>query len=95
MLQKHNCKLVVSIKLTNLKGKESFHSVDWDNKVITDSPHNYVVNETYDRTNSEKSRLAFLKLYPLTEFKSWQITSVYELFQCKHHSITHRQTLQF
>ena len=79
---------MISIKLTNLKGKEMSHLVAWGGKVITDSPLNCVVNETYDRTNSEKSRLAFLKLYPLTEFKSWQIKFVYELRQCKYQSTT-------
>ena len=86
LLQKYNHKLVVSTKLANLKSKEMSHSVAWDDRVIADSPHNCVVNETYDRINSEKSRLGFLKLYPLTEFKRWQITSVYELHQCKHQS---------
>jgi hypothetical protein len=39
------------------------------------------VNNTYDRTNPEKSKLAFAKLFPKTEFQSWQITSVYRLCQ--------------
>ena len=38
-------------------------------------------NNTYDRTNPEKSKLAFAKLFKTTEFASWQITSVYRLCQ--------------
>ena len=40
LLQKHDCKLVVRIKLTNLKGNTMSHSVAWGVKVITDSSHN-------------------------------------------------------
>ena len=44
-------------------------------------PYISKVNNTYDRTNPEKSKLAFAKLFKPTEFQSWQITSVYRLCQ--------------
>ena len=92
LLQKRDCKLVVQIKLTNLKGNLMSHLVTWDGNVITDSPHKYVANITYNRTNSKKSKRAFLKLYPSNQFKKWKITSMYNLRHCKHQNTTHRQT---
>ena len=53
----------------------------WDGDCIHDRPYLSKVNNTYDRTNPEKSKLAFAKLFKTTEFKSWQITSVYRLCQ--------------
>ena len=41
------------------------------------------MNDTPDRTDQEKSKLAFGKLYPTMRFLSWQITSVYQIQQAK------------
>jgi hypothetical protein len=57
------------------------HFVAWDGECIHDRPYISKVNNTYDRTNPEKSKLAFAKLFKKTDFASWQITSVYRLCQ--------------
>ena len=81
LLQEHQCKLVINIRLTDLDGDPMSHFVAWDGECIHDRPYLSKVNNTYDRTNPEKSKLAFAKLFKTTEFKSWQITSVYRLCQ--------------
>jgi hypothetical protein len=81
LLQERDCKLVVNAKLTDPEGDTISHFVAWDGQYITD-PHYRLrskVNDTTDRTDKEKSKLAFAKLFPSTEFASWQITSVYQL----------------
>jgi hypothetical protein len=84
LLQERECKLVVHIALTDHNGDEISHFVAWDGKVITDKPLNSRVNNTTDRTNEKKSKLAFGKLFPKSEFASWQITAVYELRRVWH-----------
>ena len=79
LLQEHDCRLVINIKLTNIEGRTISHFVAWDGKVIYDRPFTSMVNETKDRTYPEMSKMAFAKLYPKSEFTSWQITSVYQL----------------
>jgi hypothetical protein len=75
------CKLVIDIRLTDLDGDPMSHFVAFDGECIHDRPYTIKVNNTYDRTNPEKSKLAFGKLLKKTEFASWQITSVYRLCQ--------------
>ena len=79
LLQEHDCRLVINIKLTNIEGRTISHFVAWDGKVIYDRPFTSMVNKTKDRTYPEISKMAFAKLYPKSEFTSWQITSVYQL----------------
>ena len=79
LLQEHDCRLVIHIKLTNLKSETWSHFVGWDGSVIYDRPFTSKVNNTRDRTNPEASKMAFAKLYPKAEFSSWQITSVFKL----------------
>ena len=81
LLQEHQCKLVINLRLTDLDGDPMSHFVAFDGECIHDRPYLSKVNSTYDRTNPEKSKLAFAKLFKTTEFKSWQITSVYRLCQ--------------
>ena len=75
------CKLVINLRLTDLDGDAMSHFVAFDGECIHDRPYLSKVNNTYDRTNPEKSKLAFAKLFKTTEFASWQITSVYRLCQ--------------
>ena len=56
-----------------------FHFVVWDGKVIYNEQFASKVNKTQDCTNTEMSKMAFAKIYPKSEFTSWQITSVYQL----------------
>ena len=79
LLQETDCNLIIHIRLTDMKGEAISHFVAWNGKVIIDHPKSSKVNDTTDRTDQEKSNLAFGKLYPTTKFLSWQITSVYAL----------------
>ena len=81
LLQERQCKLVINLRLTDLDGDPMSHFVAFDGECIHDRPYISKVNSTYDRTNPEKSKLAFGKLFPKTEFTLWQITSVYRLCQ--------------
>ena len=81
LLQERQCKLVINLRLTDLDGDAMSHFVAWDGDCIHDRPYLSKVNNTYDRTNPEKSKLAFAKLFKPTEFQSWQVTSVYRLCQ--------------
>ena len=81
LLQERQCKLVINVRLTDLDGDPMLHFVAFDGDCIYDRPYLSKVNNTYDRTNPEKSKLAFAKLFKPTEFQSWQITSVYRLCQ--------------
>ena len=81
LLQERRCKLVINLRLTDLDGDAMSHFVAWDGDCIHDRPYLSKVNSTYDRTNPEKSKLAFAKLFKPTEFQSWQVTSVYRLCQ--------------
>ena len=81
LLQERRCKLVINLRLTDLDGDAMSHFVAWDGDCIHDRPYLSKVNNTYDRTNPEKSKLAFAKLFKPTEFQSWQVTSVYRLCQ--------------
>ena len=60
----------VSIRLTDLKGNILSHFVTWNGKDIIDHPNSSKMNDTTDRTNTEKNRLAFAKLFP-TIFLLW------------------------
>ena len=82
ILQERECRMIISIKLTNLEGMTMSHFVAWDGKVIYDRPFTSNVNNIRDRANPERSNMAFAKLYPKSEFKSWQITTVYQLMTC-------------
>jgi hypothetical protein len=79
LLQERQCKLVINLRLTDLDGDPMSHFVAFDGECIHDRPYLSKVNNTYDRTNPEKSKLAFAKLFKPTEFQSWQVTSVYRL----------------
>jgi hypothetical protein len=81
LLQERQCKLVTNLRITDLDGDAMSHFVAFDGECIHDRPYISKVNNTYDRTNPEKSKLAFAKLFKPTEFQSWQITSVYRLCQ--------------
>ena len=83
LLQERDCRLVINITLTNIKGRKMSHFVAWDGNEIFDRPHTSRVSQIKDRANHEASKLAFGKLYPRTEFKTWQITSVFQLVVCK------------
>ena len=83
ILQERDCRLVISLSLTNKEGRTMSHFVAWDGKEIFDRPHTNRVSRIKDRANHEASKLAFGKLYPRTEFKAWQITSVFQLVVCK------------
>ena len=76
LLKEKYCKLIVNIRLTDLKGNILSHFVAWNGKDIIDHPNSSKMNDTTDRTNPEKNRLAFAKLFPRI-FLLWQITSVY------------------
>jgi hypothetical protein len=81
LLQERQCKLVINLRLTDLDGDPMSHFVAFDGDCIHDRPYLSKVNNTYDRTNPEKNKLAFGKLFKKTEFQSWQVTSVYRLCQ--------------
>jgi hypothetical protein len=57
LLQEHQCKLVINLRLTDLDGVSMSHFVAWDGDCIHDRPYTSKVNNTYDRTNPEKSKL--------------------------------------
>ena len=82
ILQERECRMIISVKLTNLEGMTMSHFVAWDGKVIYDRPFTSNVNNIRDRANPERSNMVFAKLYPKSEFKSWQITTVYQLMTC-------------
>ena len=79
MFQETRCKIVIRLKLTNLKKEEMIHFVAWDGEKVYDKPNDLIINREKDLASKKASTLAFGKLYPKTEFFSWQITSVYQL----------------
>ena len=81
VLQERRCALVIHVKLVDLEGDEVSHFVGYDGKTIHDQPHVCKVNDTTDRTDWAQSKLAFAKLFPKTEYTSWQTTAVYRLCQ--------------
>jgi hypothetical protein len=81
LLQERQCKLGINLRLTDLDGDAMSHILAWDVECIHDRPYLSKVNNTYDRTNPEKSKLTFGKLFKETDFQSWQVTSVYRLCQ--------------
>jgi hypothetical protein len=87
LLQERQCKLVINLRLTNRDGDAMSHFVAFDGECIHDRPYLSKVNSTYDRTNPEKNKLAFGKLFKKPEFQSWQITSVYRLCQSHKHCV--------
>ena len=82
ILQEHKCRMIINIKLTSLEGLTMSHFVAWDGKVIYDRPFTSHVSKIRDRESPEKSNMAFARLYPKSEFKNWQITTVYQLVPC-------------
>ena len=58
-----------------------FHFVAWDGEMVYDTPYNNIIDRQKDLASKEASKMVFGKLYPKTEFLSWQITAVYELVQ--------------
>ena len=80
LLNKKNCKLIVNMRLTDLKGNIISHFLAWNGKVVIVHPNSSKVNDTTDRKNPEKSKLAFSKLFPGRMCSSWRITSVYQLY---------------
>ena len=78
LLKESNCKLIIHIKLIQ-EGETLSHFVAWDGKIITDKPKSSMVNSSSDRRNAKMSNLVFEKLFPKSEFSSWQITAVYQL----------------
>ena len=79
ILQKQICKLVIRIKLSNLKNQTVYHSVGWDGSVIHDHPKMCIVNRTTDRRYWDDSKAVFDRLYPRKYFMGWQIATVYRL----------------
>ena len=82
LFQEYRCSLVVHVNLLDHNGSTIPHFVAWNGRTIIDHhhTHNIEVNNSYDRTDPDKSNLAFTKLF--YEFKDWHITSVYRLISC-------------
>jgi hypothetical protein len=78
LLQEKDCRLIINVKLTNVKKQHMYHFVAWDGKVVHDDPQSVSV-EALDRATSKTCRAVFDKLYKKDEFHSWQICSVYEM----------------
>jgi len=78
LMKERQCKLVINIKLTNTKNQVMSHFISWDGKTLYDQPEMSIVNDTYDR-HEKGSKKVFEKLYKKTDFRSWQITSIYRL----------------
>ena len=76
-----SCRLIVRLRLINVKQEIMYHFVAWDGKTVYDSPNDIVIDREKDLTSGQVSKMAFGKLYPKTEFFSWQITAVYRLSQ--------------
>ena len=79
MFEETNCRLIIRLKLMNLKKEEMFHFVAWDGERVYDKPYDMIIDREKDLATKKASTLAFGKLYPKTEFVSWQITAVYQL----------------
>ena len=79
ILQQQHCKLVIRIKLSNLKNQTVYHSVGWDGSIIHDHPKMCIVNRTKDRRYWDDSNAVFDRLYPKKFFMGWQIATVYRL----------------
>ena len=79
LLQEHNCKLIIYMKLDDLKKRPMDHFVAWDGNMIYDRPHNVKVNNSTDRKNKAGSMAVFASLYHKKFFSSWMICNVYEL----------------
>ena len=78
LLQEHQCRLLINIKLINMEGAIMSHFVAWDGETIHDHPISSVVGgNSTDRADFTRSKAVFNKLY--RKFKSWQITNVYRL----------------
>ena len=71
LLQEHDCRLVIKVKLTNLEDRTMYHFVAWDGNEIYNQPFNSKVNKSDDRTNTAMSKMVFTKLYPSSEFVNW------------------------
>ena len=76
LMMERDCRLVISIKLTNTAGQKMSHFVAWDGKVVYDKPQNCWVNSTSNRADP---KLVFGKLYPKNLFSGYQITKVFML----------------
>ena len=73
-------KLIIGLRLFDLEEPTLYasHLVAWDGSVIHERPKKLRVNNTTDRLEKNSVDL-FNRLYHPTQFKRWQITSVYEL----------------
>ena len=79
LFEETNCRLIIRLKLTNLRNETMFHFVAWDGEVVYDKPYDNIIDREIDLASKEASTMAFGRLYPKTEFISWQITSVYSV----------------
>ena len=79
LLQEHNCRLIINIKLTNQKKQTMPRFVAWDGKTVHDHPYVIRVNKTTDRTDPTKSKMVFQQLYKKEGFHSFQVTNVFML----------------
>ena len=77
VIQEHQCKLILRIKLTNLGNGVSYHVVAWDGTFIYDRPVMSKVSPINDRKTVARARAVFSKLY--RKFKDWRIIHVYKL----------------
>ena len=73
------CRIIIHIRLVNLKNEVANHFVAWDGSTVFDRPKNAGVNKTSDRATKKSCDAVFERLYPKKQFLSWQITNVYEL----------------
>ena len=79
---RHECRLIIHIKLTNLEKEETFHFAAWSGNIIHDHPYMSMVSKKSDRNDEERSKMVFAQLRQ-KDFQSWQITNVYQLV-CTH-----------
>jgi len=79
VLQEHQCKLILRMKLTNKSNRVSYHVVAWDGTFIHDRPYKSKVSKINDRRTILSCREVFSKLY--RKFKDWRIIHVYRLVE--------------
>ena len=73
------CKLLINLRLTDLKGRRWGHCVAFDGSVVYDKPLCAKVNQSWDRATKKSCDSVFRSLFPKKDFFSWQITGVVEL----------------
>ena len=79
LLQVHDCKLILKIRLEDHEERVMNHFVAWDGKVIHDHPQCIRVNNSSDRKFKDSCTAVFRKLLPVKKFKKMQITNIYRL----------------